>query len=347
MENLVTHTKTIVLSCMALACLCLLTAFAPAQTLQWKTSAKYDDGIRSTVALNSSNLILEVHQAEGLYKFDLWYHVGRLVGGTVQWGKSQYIDVAKEPHTINTPVWPTVAVTKDNYVILLYSTGRYKSGSSLRYSIGRLYPDGGVDQSIQWLLKDQIFDSGFHSSVAVNDNGVIAEVHESGSGGTGLYYRVGHMRNPDAGQFDIVWVSGSAGLYYDSGVNPHIAMNKAGNVVEMHQVTGESLLHYRRGVLKGNGINFYGAPRYSSNASNPAVALTDFALALAIDTGGGRLESSAGYLNPNDPNKVDWQSTQKVDYQGFNPGIATNGDYIIATWNDNSDNLLYSTARVP
>ncbi len=35
------------------------------------------------------------------------------------------------------------------------------------------------------------FDHGFHPSVKMTDNGTIVEVHESGNGDNGLFYRIG------------------------------------------------------------------------------------------------------------------------------------------------------------
>jgi hypothetical protein len=55
-------------------------------------------------------------------------------------------------------------------------------------------------------------------------------------GSSGLYYRVGQLGNPAGGDYTIAWSSGSTGVKYDDGVNPHIAINNQKQVVEVHQV---------------------------------------------------------------------------------------------------------------
>jgi hypothetical protein len=64
-------------------------------------------------------------------------------------------------------------------------------------------PNGGVDQSLTWLTKEIHWDAGFHARIAMNDNGLIVGVHETGHASTGMYYRVGHFTNPATWNFKI------------------------------------------------------------------------------------------------------------------------------------------------
>jgi hypothetical protein len=114
--------------------------------------------------------------------------------------------------------------------------GGTKISGSLRYSIARFLPGGGVDQPIERFVNSVYVDPGFHCSVAVTDDGTIVEVHESGSNGKGMYYRVLHVEDPNAGDDEIVWGSGKHGVPYDNGINPHSAINNKGDAIKMHQV---------------------------------------------------------------------------------------------------------------
>jgi len=184
-------------------------ASAAAQTLEWSPAEKFDDGTDTAIAVHPSGLILEFHRTHNGGN-SLWYHLGKVNGTNVTWGESQSL-----PDHGN---WPNVAITREGHVLFVWSTGAIKSGSDLYYKVGKLDPNGDVNQTISWLTERTRWDSGFHSSIALNDKGVIVGVHESGSGGVGLYYRVGHFADPGLGDFNIVWDSGEWGINYDDGV---------------------------------------------------------------------------------------------------------------------------------
>ncbi|MGA8313937.1 MAG: hypothetical protein WB755_28190 [Terriglobales bacterium] len=310
------------------------------QTLQWSPGQKYDDGVDTNVAVHPSGLVLEIHQSHAVGNFGLWYHVGMLEGASVTWGGSQSLG-STEGH------WPNFAISKEGYVILVRSSGQFKSGSQLRYQVGKIDPYGGINQSITWLHYGD-WDAGFHSSIAINDNGVIVGVHETGHRGTGLYYRVGHLTNTAAGDYSITWDSGVHGIHYDDGINPHIGLNNRNEVVEVHQVSGENLLHYRRGTVIGGTINFAGSHRYDDNADRPAVALLDSGLVVELH---GGVYARTGMLSPSNPAGIEWSDSVKIsDHNGTNPAVATNGTYVIGTWEyffDITGQLFYSVARIP
>jgi hypothetical protein len=73
-------------------------------------------------------------------------------------------------------------------------------------------------QSITWLTDEIFWDAGFHTSIAINDNGIIVGVHESSdTNNNNLHYRIGHLRNPQNGDYTIQWDSGHGGINYDAG----------------------------------------------------------------------------------------------------------------------------------
>jgi hypothetical protein len=109
----------------------------------------------------------------------------------------------------------------------------YKDGSQVFYQVGKIDPSGPVDQSLTWLTQGIHLDAGFHARIAMNDKGLIVDVHETGHASTGMYYRVGQFTNPAAGNFTIQWDSGR-GVHYDDGINPHIALNNQSPKSEAH-----------------------------------------------------------------------------------------------------------------
>jgi hypothetical protein len=280
----------------------------------------------TSVALHSSGLILEFHRSQN--SDEMWYRWGKLVAPdmtNVTWGASRNIGVRG--------FWPAVALTKEGYVIEVHSDRASKKGSEQFYRVGKIDPYGDQNQTISWKTDFIHWDGGFHTSITMNDNGVIVGVHESNTGGTDLYYRVGHLRNPAGGDYTIAWTSGTTGIGYDDGINPHIAINNYNEVVEVHQVTNEYLLHYRRGTVSGGKITFAQSQRYDNNGAEPAVALLDSGLVLEVHSVGDILKSRTGTLNPSNSTKIDWSSPVAIAtvYAAKNPALATNGNYAIQT----------------
>jgi hypothetical protein len=323
-----------------MACICLFSMKAIAQQpLDWARARTFDTGVETSVSIaRNSNYIVEFHQSDSTRK--MWYHVGRLVeqffpsGYVVSWGKSHNLDVNGE--------WPSVTVTKEGYVILVNSPAP-QVVSQIVYWVGKINLSGSVDQDIQWYVKAQPFGYGFHPSVAVNGSGQIALVYECQNGCIPeLDYRLGHLENPAAGKFNIVWDSGKDPIPYDRGINPHIAINDSGQVIEVHQVAAkEYLLHYRRGTLGPTSINFQPSVRYDNEGKQPAVSLTNNGKVIEVHTHqyNTAVFSRVGYFNANDPERVDWSSSVDIGDIRFNiyPAVTTNNIQALATWNAGND----------
>lgn len=334
--------RIVLWSAVMLVCVLSSESTLRAQTLNWTKATKFDTGVDPSVAVNENGRILEFHQ--GAHTASVHYTFGQISGNDVEWGTTQRLESGDG--TFN--YYPSVAVTKDNWVIVVTSDGLSKRSSDLRYWLGFFYPTNGIHQEIQWRVKGRRFDSGYHGSVAVARDGTIAEVHESGSNGKGLYYRVGHIRLVD-NELQIVWSSGDKGVYYDDGINPSISINDKGDVVEMHQVTGENKLHYIRGRLTPGSLNLSktNSVRYLSNDHSPAVALTNSQLAVEAHTRTAYARSAAGYLNA-DGVTIDWNPGPTfTSTLGYRPALATNSDWLVTEFEDESKNLFYSLARVP
>jgi hypothetical protein len=249
-------------------------------------------------------------------------------------------------------------VTIKGYVVFVRSLSPSRTGSELYYRIGEIDPHGDTDQTIEWKTEFLHWDAGFHSSIAINDQGVIVGVHESNhTPNNNLHYRLGHLRNPAAGDYTIAWDSGHFGIRYDSGINPHIAINNRNQVVEVHQTASGDFLHYRRGTVNfgatGATIDFGESQRYDSYAWHPAVGLLDNGLALEVHIGTDRkVFSRVGQPSLSNPAIIEWfpkklsGGSQEYTY----PVIGTNGVYAVEIREMSERpffrDLLYSVAEV-
>jgi len=290
-------------------------------TLDWTTPTKYDTGAEPALAMHSTGLIVEVHQSESSTNNSLWYHIGKLDRNTgkVSWGDS---------HTfIPEGDWPAVTMTKEGYVIITYSDGFYNCCSNLRYIVGTVDPNGDTKQLIKFKTnsKGTRFDTGYHDSISVNSLGVIVEAHQSGQGGDGIFWKVGRLTNPDAGDFSLFWVGRESGVRYDAGVDPKISINDNNDVIEVHGVKGESKLHYRRGKVYFNqNIEFESDhPRLESQGSRANVVLLNNSSIIEVNRRSIGIVYRTGALNGSGRG-VTWSEPKPIDgtKDHFAPAIA-------------------------
>jgi hypothetical protein len=317
--------------------------------MDWSNFGYLGSGFRSSTAMHYSGLIVEVHDSTNpvFYSTGSWYHIGKVnaSGTKVNWGPSRHL-------TCCFAMYPSVAITNEGYVIFSYSISKTKQDSRLRIMVGTLDVNGGVDQTIQWKTDSLPLDSGFHNTLAVNASGVIAEAHESGSGGKGIYYRLGHLKDPANGDFNVVWDTGDYGQKYGDGINPHISINDSGEVVEVHQASAnDPKLHYIRGKLKANSIEFNNSqPRYNDNGQRPAVALLNDGYLVEVHDNGDSVYYRTGQLDAKDASKIDWSETQPIPKgKGFESNsVSSNGYYAVATaYDDSYSSLYYSVSVAP
>jgi hypothetical protein len=299
--------------------------------VQFGLSTRYERGTQASVALNGSNWVIETHKSPE--NTDLWYRLGKLNGNIVTWGDSQRIGTGG--------YWPAVVLSKQGYIIEVHSDQKERDGATMYYESGKIDLNGDVNQLVDWRVFDTKYDAGFRANIAINDDGVIVGVHESMGSSNRLYYRRGHMANPAGGDFTIVWNSGHYGIGYDNGAIAHIAINNRGQVVEVHQVNKEHLLHYRRGDIAadGAGINFQETVRYNNDGLQPAVALTDNGFVLEVNatantTPNHVLDRMVGALDTVNPALIRWSQARTYDPSAGirgEPSVTTNGAYAIQT----------------
>src|SRR5215831_5576315 len=83
----------------------------------------------------------------------------------------------------------------------------------------------GYAQTIQWADSFQYDHGGLNPAVAINNGGLVVEVHNGGAGAGPLWYRVGQRSGST-----IQWGDSAQ---YDNGHNPAVAVNENGNVVDV------------------------------------------------------------------------------------------------------------------
>ncbi|MFI5938350.1 hypothetical protein [Actinoplanes sp. NPDC051494] len=109
-------------------------------------------------------------------------------------------------------------------------------------------------------------DTGTTPAVALNANGQVVEVHDSGAGV--LWYWTGTY-GPDG---RVTWLRHGR---YDTGRNPAVALNNDGTLVEVHQAPTGANLWSRVGRLDNAGeITWSAAAKYDTGIL-PTVAFTD------------------------------------------------------------------------
>ena len=282
---------------------------------QFGPAQEYANGDQTTVA-QRAGLFIEFHQSEIIGNDTLYYRFGRIGETGIVWGATKNSGVSGS--------WPTVAIDKDGYVLLVIADAPSKNGSMLKYRVGKIDLNGELNQSLLWAMPDLLhWDAGYRASIALNDNGVVVGVHEAGSLGVGLYYRVGSF-NPGSGDYTVRWGEPEWGLWYDDGFNPRIALNNKNELVEVHQVTSEDLLHYWRGTVLGNKISWAASRRYNDNGEEPAVALLDNGVVFETHASGIETELfvNVGVLSPSNPALIDWNSWTVVATSPLRDGLS-------------------------
>lgn len=192
-----------------------------------------------------------------------------------------------------------------------------------------------VKKSVFFGLATQ-YDGGVSPRVAINDDGVIIEVHKS-EWNSGLWYHVGRVNKAT--------VNWSTSVSYDSGVTPSCAVNNRGQVVEVHKSEWNSGLWYHVGSVDGYRVKWSQSQYYDSGIT-PSVAINDFGTVVEVH----QSEWNSGlwyHVGRIKGNQVEWSSSQKYD-SGDTPSVAINNHGLVvevhkSEWNSG---LWYHVGRV-
>jgi len=285
-------------------------------TVDFGFGLQHDVGSSSSIGINNSGRILEVHQAQSTGS--LWWKVGTAFRSGINWsGPARQYDSGKTPRC---------AVNNKDVAVEVHHTSG--TDNSLWYHVGR------VDAaSVSWGSAIQ-YDTGAIPAVGLNDSGTVVEVHQSQSG-NGLWYHVGTI-NGSA-------ISWGPSLSYDNGTAPSVAVNNSATVVEVHQAQFGSGLWYHVGTISGNTINWGPSISYDSG-SGPSVALTDSGLVIETHaSGSGSLWQHTGVINGT---TINWIGTSSFYDNGNSASTASNGTLDVEASVKSGNTLNASTSLV-
>lgn len=292
-------------------------------------------GNDTSISIINSNLFIEDHSSSGTS--------GQLIArlGTLANEYFPIIEIGSAV-TYGDGYHPSVSMNSDGLILEVHDNRPgLLAGSEMFWRFGKVNPSGGENQDVTWIRGGGIrYDAGRYPQVAMNDSGTIVEVHESDNlASHRLYYRVGHEIGTDRAPYyyTIIWDSGAGGIDYDAGRRPHITIDSAGNVVEVHQASSDNNLHYRRGRVNNSGTRIDWAPaavngRYrTGDGSDPTVSMSDNGYVLETHKVGQYVGYIDGNLNGNTSNVVDWSSTY-VLATGGGSSASQNGTVAVAVY---------------
>jgi len=243
-------------------------------TIDWSGSVRYDDGVNPSVAIANDGLVVEVHQSQNAST--LWYHVGRVNVRTPATPAAPSAPSPAPPSTAPpSPAPPSPAPSPTLPAGRTPPSTEPSTGPPMTVPMTEPPTTG---ETIGWSDSVQ-YDDGVNPSVAITNDGLVVEVHQSQNANT-LWYHVGRV-NGDT----IDW---SDSVQYDDGVNPTVAITNDGLVVEVHQGgQGDAAGCWSRGVgqVDGDTINWSDdkSLRYGSGEA-PVVACNTRAVVEAHTT---------------------------------------------------------------
>jgi len=255
---------------------------------RWNGSSKYDSGIDPSVCLNDHNVAIEVHSSENWSK--LWYHVGTVSESKVDWGSS---------HKYDSGMLPSIALDNDNWCVEAHSSEGAATG--LWYRLGKV--DAGK-KTINWVTGSNKYGKGYRPRVAMNNQGVVVEVHNNEVTHNALWYTVGIL---DKQSNTIHW--GESKSYGNGGTQPSVAITDDGFVIEVHKSEGHGTLWRHVGTVntQNKTIDWSGSA-YFDDGQEPSVACASDG-SIAIQTHQSENSSSLWYATSLIADRSRWMET--------------------------------------
>jgi|GEM_PF-640558 len=223
--------------------------------VRWNKSQKLDNdnGTQPSICMNNEGLLVEVHKAQTWN--NLWYHIGQTNGDQIEWGSSVKYDSG---------MLPSIAIDNDNWCIEVHSSEGAATG--LWYRLGRV---NSGNKKIEWVFSGaKQYDKGYRPRVAMNNNGVVVEVHNNEVTHNTLWYTVGIL---DKQNNIIHW--GDHREYGNGGSMPSVAITDDGFVIETHRSESLGTLwrHVGRVDTDNKKIEWSGS-KYFDDGTAPSVA---------------------------------------------------------------------------
>lgn len=192
----------------------------------------------------------------------------------------------------------------------------------LSYRRGKIIRDSNCEVAVRWDESSHVYDhSGNSPSVAINEQGIVIEVHK-GANGNELHYRVGHLSETDENK--IVWEDNSH-KYDKSGKNPRVAI-RGNHIVEVHRGKNSKKLFYHVGLLDSQNmtVKWSQSKEYDRLGNNPSVAISQDYRVVEVHKGENtnRLYYRVGQLQ-RQTMSIHWDSdSHKYDESGATPTVA-------------------------
>ena len=310
----------------------------------WTSPGNYGRGKDPAVALTRNGFFIEEHSSENGGP-QLYYKLGRFVDGVPQFGPTVQSDTGS---------YPTIAINSAGIVVDVHQG---PGNDSLYYRVGHVNIDGDIQtERVVWNSGSNgiQFDNGYTPSISMNDDGVIAIVWRT----TNLIYpktlySMYGLVDPKA-LTTVNWIK-DAKSEFDKGIGPHIAIDSANEVLEVHKGGDASDLHYRRAFVnvryrQMGWVGAAGNSRYvTGNSTAPAVTLTP-AGGNVIETHsatGNQGKYMIGQLDPRDVSFTAWSGVNSLKSNMASSSVTSNDEYALEVNSKTGDTLLeYSYTRL-
>ena len=237
---------------------------------------------------------------------------------------------------------PDIALNNGNVVVEVHES---QGTNTLWYRVGKVN-----GKEIKWENNEKSvkYDDGVQPSVAINNNGLVVEVHKSESHDT-LWYRVGKV-NGDK----IDWENNKKSIEYDAGVQPSVAITDDGLVVEVHKSQSYGTLWYRVGRVKSDGTIWVKddqskSVKYDAGVQ-PSVAITNDGLVVEVHKSQSHdtlWYRGTGQVNGMTINGWDDKKNSQNYSDGTTPRVACNGQLAVETHSGADNQLLSSVLTLP
>ena len=286
----------------------------------WGPTNFYDSGKEPSIALNDNNTVVEVHRSGS--NSSLYYSIGTLSGEEITFGNSVNYD---------TGIRPVVSINNDDSIVEIHKSASndglwIHTGSVVTIS-NSIFGFSYSTRLIDWGPSRSLNNSGVYPSIALNDNNLVMEVHQS-QHSDDIWYRVG---NADFNSENIDWWSTAKCLTCNgsvSGENPQVSLNNNNEFIVVWHSGIQ--LYSQTGTLFANKTMQWGEVVNYDSGYRPSVALMDDGSSVEVH--------QSKYDGSND---VVHQSPYDGDYLWSSDGVA-NGDK-----QDWKSPLLYTKGHEP
>ena len=204
-------------------------ADADGQAWQWGGQDHYDGGNAASLAVNNSNVVVDVHRSS-TGSNNLFCRVGAVdvSSRSISWGESIKFDGGGDPY---------VSLNDNNRVIAVWSS---TNSTNLYYRSGTVDP---LLRTITWEGGHK-FSAGSHPTVSINNNNVVIFGWAS-TASTKLLYQVGSLASDGT-------LFAAPSVEYGNGDHDCFTIDDSNLVWESHKSSNSNTSYYAVGTLITN-----------------------------------------------------------------------------------------------